>query len=217
MGNKKIIAAGAALTAVIAVAGLSGIVYANGGKFNQGQNFDSTKHEAAQTAINNNDYNAWKEAMGDNPITAKINADNFAKFAEAEKLRLAGKSNEARVVMDELGIRGQKGGCGMTDGKKCMNDENHTAIQAALDNNDYNAWKTAMGDKPMADKVTAENFTKYVEAHKLMQAGDKTGAEAIFKELGISGPKGMMGEGRKGMKFLDNNSDGVCDHLDQKD
>lgn len=60
--------------------------------------------------------------------------------------------------------------------------ENHwTAVQTALDNGDYQAWLTAIGDNnPFADKINESNFPRFLEAHRLMkQAGD------IMTELGI--------------------------------
>lgn len=65
------------------------------------------------------------------------------------------------------------------------------AVREALDNNDYNAWVAAHKEGlPMLDQVNEENFAKMVEAHELMQAGDKEGAKSIMDELGIEGPRG---------------------------
>jgi len=56
-----------------------------------------------------------------------------------------------------------------------------TAIESAFNNNDYQAWLSAVGsDCPLADKINATNFPKLVEAHKL-----QTQADQIMTDLGI--------------------------------
>lgn len=82
----------------------------------------------------------------------------------------------------------------------------HEAMQEALENKDYQAWKQEVDSRPrMTDFVTEENFDKFAEMHELMQAGDYEGAEAIRDELGLPemGPgKGMGGFKRgNGMGF----------------
>ncbi|MDD4333152.1 MAG: hypothetical protein PHT51_03500 [Patescibacteria group bacterium] len=110
MDNKKIIAAGAVLTAVIAVMGIASITYADTGtstlnKFIPGNwKINSEKRDAEQKAFVNNDYDAWKALVGDNPVTEKITKDNFAKFVEAHRLMSEGKFQEAKVIFDELGV-----------------------------------------------------------------------------------------------------------------
>ena len=64
-----------------------------------------------------------------------------------------------------------------------------TAVTAAINSNDYNAWVKAVGaDSPLAKKVTAANFAKFSEAHKLMEQ-----ARAIFTDLGLD--NGIEGHG----------------------
>jgi len=64
--------------------------------------------EAVETAIINNDYNAWYKLMTENGKTPKIldviTKDNFAKFSEATKLFKDGKKDEAAKIFQELGI-----------------------------------------------------------------------------------------------------------------
>ncbi len=67
-----------------------------------------------------------------------------------------------------------------------------TAAQAAIASGDYEAWKTAVGaDHPFADKITAANFSRFVEAHQHLDQ-----ARAIFTELGLEGAPGMGGMGK---------------------
>lgn len=71
------------------------------------------------------------------------------------------------------------------------------AAEAAINANDYQAWVAAVGTaSPMAQKVTAANFSRFSEAHKLM-----TQARDIMSELGIEEGPGMgrghgQGQGR---------------------
>jgi len=101
----------------------------------------------------------------------------------------------------------------------------------AFQNNDYEAWVNLMeGKGRVKDIITEENFDKFVEMHNLKLAGDIEGAKAIAEELGLGQRmskghgksigggrfKGKMHRGENfGGKFLDNNGDGVCDHLDR--
>lgn len=113
--------------------------------------------------------------------------------------------------------------------------ERHEAMEVAFDNNNYNAWKSQMVDKGRVTQVINEdNFTQFAEAHRLGQAGDTAGADAIRAELGLrtsdgermgagykggngegkgqgQGQKSGQGQGNQGAHFVDNNGDGVCD------
>lgn len=69
------------------------------------------------------------------------------------------------------------------------------AVDSAIGANDYDAWVKAVGENaPILEKINKDNFSKFVEAHNLMNQ-----ARDIMKELGVErGP--MMGSGR-GMDF----------------
>ena len=61
--------------------------------------------EAVRNAIQNNDYEAFKEAVAKNSrMSDAVNEDNFAKLVEAHKLREQGKFEEAKEIMEELGL-----------------------------------------------------------------------------------------------------------------
>lgn len=67
-----------------------------------------------------------------------------------------------------------------------------TAEEAALKANDYNAWVKAVGtNAPILEKITATNFSRYVELYKLREQ-EKT----IMTELGLEGNGHGMGMGR---------------------
>lgn len=71
----------------------------------KGPNYSEERHIAMTKAFENKDYNAWKDLMnGRDRVTQVINEKNFAKFAEAHKLSLAGKTAEANKIRAELGL-----------------------------------------------------------------------------------------------------------------
>jgi hypothetical protein len=73
-----------------------------------------------------------------------------------------------------------------------------------------------MGDKPIAEKITEENFDKLVEAFNLAQKGEWEAAKKIHKELEIPffGPvkQKKMKDFRKFGR--DVNGDGFCNRAD---
>ena len=110
--------------AVVGVTGLAvaGSVSAYQGDYTQkGPNCTTERHEAMQKAINNVDYESWKNLMvGKGYVNQVINKDNFAKFAQAHKLAEQGKYAEADVIRKELGLRtsdGQNVGTGSQYGQ----------------------------------------------------------------------------------------------------
>lgn len=77
-----------------------------------------------------------------------------------------------------------------------MDATKKAAIQAAISNNDYQAWLTAVGaNSYLATKVTATNFSQYVQAYNLnTQAYNlKQQANKILLDLGIQGKAGERG------------------------
>jgi len=82
----------------------------------RGPNYSAERHEAMTKAFESKDYNAWKNLMqGRGRVTSVITKDNFAKFAEAHKLALAGKTEEANKIRTELGL-GLHNGSGFGQG-----------------------------------------------------------------------------------------------------
>ena len=113
--------------------------------------------------------------------------------------------------------------------------ERHSAMEAAMENNDYAAWSGLMADRGRITQViNAENFSRFAEAHQLAHAGDLDGADDIRAELGIrtrngekvgarhgdgqgeaQGEKQRMnkGEGQGNGHNRMNNCDGDCGNL----
>ncbi len=175
----------AALGLLITTAGVAGIASAAENNIAGKKQLvpNSAQHQAVQAAIEAGDYQAWQTAVGDAPIGQKITADNFSRFVEAHQLM-----SQARAIFDELGIdRPMMGGHHNGQGR---GPEINAAIQTALDNNDYSAWLEAVGDSPITEKINADNFATFVQAHQLMKAGDHEGAKAIMDQLGLTPPVG---------------------------
>ena len=87
----------------------------------KGPNYTEERHTAMEKAFENKDYNAWKTLMtGRGRATQVVNAQNFAKFAQAHELAEQGKTDEAKKIRAELGLGLQNGtgkGQGMGGGR----------------------------------------------------------------------------------------------------
>jgi hypothetical protein len=104
---------------------LGGLVLSSGKAFAyrgdptvQGPYYTEERHEEMTKAFENNDFNAWKEQMGGRGrVSQVINEENFPRFAEAHRLALEGKTEEAAKIREELGLGLQNGsGKGMGQG-----------------------------------------------------------------------------------------------------
>ncbi len=82
----------------------------------KGPNYTEERHTAMEKAFETKDYNAWKTLMaGRGRATQVVNAQNFAKFAQAHELAEQGKTDEAKKIRAELGL-GLRNGTGMGQG-----------------------------------------------------------------------------------------------------
>jgi len=111
--NKTLLAVSAlVLGAGVLFTTTSGVLAYRGDPNVQGPNYSPERHEAMTKAFENNDYNSWKELMqGKGRVTQVVNEGNFARFAEAHKLALEGKTEEAKSIRAELGL-GLRNGSG---------------------------------------------------------------------------------------------------------
>lgn len=146
----------------------------------------------------NKDYEAWKKMMDIRPLdNVDLSEETFAKMSEMHELMQAGDISGAQAIAEELGLpnkgpRGEKGKNGQF---------NNPEVLVAIESGDYNAWKELMGDRPIAEKINADNFAQFVEMHNLMKSGDKEAADAIRSELGLEkngmGFKRAFNEGKR--------------------
>lgn len=132
-------------------------------------------------------------------ITAGLSVEQQAAFVVARELREEGNVTGARDVLVQAGIDEvviEK----VRSAVQAERRAEQKAIRLALANNDFNAFTIAITDSPLADLITtSEDFAAFKEAHELMNSGDKSGARAIFDELGLpeshhhkNGGRGMM-------------------------
>ncbi|OHA81471.1 MAG: hypothetical protein A2675_03295 [Candidatus Yonathbacteria bacterium RIFCSPHIGHO2_01_FULL_51_10] len=77
--------------------------------------------------------------------------------------------------------------------------ERHEAMEKAFENKDYSAWKDLMqGRGRVSQVVTPENFSKFAEAHELMEQGKVAEAQKIRQELGLGLHNGSLKGGMNG-------------------
>lgn len=86
--------------------------------------------------------------------------------------------------------------------------ERHDAMENAFETKNYQAWATLMEGKwNVTNVITADNFSKFAEAHELAENGDLEGAKAIRTELGLWLKNGSGNWKGKGMwKWMWNGS-----------
>ena len=87
---------------------------------------------------------------------------------------------------------------------------NREEIKSIFESNDYSTWQEIMNDRAnkleehvskIRENITQENFDKMVEAHELMQSGNKEEARELMKELGFGGFGFGMKPGFRGHMF----------------
>jgi hypothetical protein len=117
---------------------------------------------AMHKALTEQDYEAFKVAVAGTPLAETIDSEaDFEKFAEAHALKEAGKWDEAKVILDELGVTPPARGGMMGHHGRGMN-RGH-----------------------MLQDLTNDQREALLVAH---QANDKKAVQAILKEAGIEMP-----------------------------
>lgn len=110
----------------------------------------------------------------------------------------SGEINRAGQGFENLSESEQASRLADMEARRTQMEEHQAAAEAAIAANDYTAWQAAVGpNNPFAEKVTAENFAQFIEAHNLMNQ-----AREIFKEMGIDNTGGMGHRGQgMGQRF----------------
>lgn len=79
-------------------------------------------------------------------------------------------------------------------------EEKHESMITIFENGDYQGWLGLMGDKPVAQEISEDEFARFTEMHNFHVAGDLESAEDIAEELGLPDMRAMhrenMGEGQ---------------------
>lgn len=141
----------------------------------------------------------WAEKLDIDLTDAQLSALEQAKEVREES------REEAKQILEDAGLDEET----MQSIREAMHEareENRAEVKAAIEAGDYEAFKTAIEDSPLAEKITSEaDFEKFAEAHELMEAGDREAAKEIMDELGIEKMgkghgkgHGQMGEGDQG-------------------
>ncbi len=111
-----------------------------------------------------------------------LSTEQRAALEEAAQLRAHGDVTAARDVLIEAGID-ETALVSMRQAMRASRQALHSAILAG----DYDAFKAAVADTPLADLITTEaDFTLFREAHELRRAGAEEAAAAVYADLGIS-------------------------------
>ncbi len=116
---------------------------------------------------------------------AGLTEKQIAAFEEARELREDGDIEGARDVLIEAGINLPV----MESVREAMHEKmlsQRTALDAAIDTDNYQAFKEAIEGSPLADIVTSEDdFQQFSEAHRLHKKGKHEEARMIMEELGF--------------------------------
>lgn len=189
MKKKKIILPIVAVAIAVATIGTTTFVYASENGFGWR---GSAGHEEMKAAIENDDYATWKNLVNDK-VAEFASEENFSNMKQIHELMADGKLDEVKALKEELGMPGGRG-YGMKG--------EMSAMREAVENEDYEVWKTAMEDSIVSrlddveSKINEDTFTKLIEAHQAMETGDFEGAKQIREDLGFpTGPKDRKGDG----------------------
>ena len=101
--------------AIVALASIGTVMAFNGDPSLKGPYFDEERHDAMQTAFEENDYGAWHALMtedgGSPKITEMVTEENFDRFADMHQAMIGGDREAAQEIREELGFgQGMKRG-----------------------------------------------------------------------------------------------------------
>lgn len=120
-----------------------------------------------------------------------LTRDNFSIVVRAYGLELDGDIDGAMELLRDSGlpmgldVRARRAGRGLD-----LVQEDRSALELALENADYHAWKTVMekaDDDKIVELLTEEKFNLIVRAYRLEKSGDMSGAMTLLRNSGIPG------------------------------
>ena len=116
---------------------------------------------------------------------AGLSSEQIQAFEEAHELRREGDPQKARQVLVKAGIDLETMES-VREAMRAYRQELHTAIDAAIQNNAFEAFKEAIKESPLSDIITTQaDFELFAEAHNLHKAGEHEEARAITDSLGL--------------------------------
>ena len=110
---------------------------------------------AMHKALEDADYEAFKVAVLGTPLADAVDTeDDFKQFLKAHDLKQEGKWDEAKVILNDLGVTppqrhfgmGHRGGMMMGDDFQNLTDEQRDALQVAREANDKEAVQAILND-----------------------------------------------------------------------
>lgn len=132
-----------------------------------------------------------------------LSSGQISALEEVHEMRVDGADrDELREVLEEAGLD-RDDMREIHEASREYKQEHRAAVKAAVEAEDYDAFKDAVDGGPLDDAIDSEaDFDKLVEAHELREAGDREGAKAIMDELGIERPEGHKGgmSGERGQR-----------------
>lgn len=131
---------------------------------------------------------AAEPTVTDRPVRFTLSDDQRATLDQAKTLREQGKFDEAKTLLESSGLFKRlprmlaRHHDAFQEQREDMK-EHRAAIEQALKNKDFAAFKELTKQAPFADKLDEALFAKLVEAHTLRANGDVEGAKKIMKEI----------------------------------
>ncbi|HEY0964718.1 MAG TPA: hypothetical protein VGE31_02900 [Candidatus Paceibacterota bacterium] len=112
---------------------------------------------------------------------AGLSEEQISAFETARELKESGDLAGARDALLEAGVD-EDTLRSVHEASKEMRD----AMHAALEEDDYEAFREAVKGTPLAEVIDTEaDFEKFVEAHELKEEGNWAEAKEILDELGV--------------------------------
>ncbi|MCD5381081.1 MAG: hypothetical protein LR008_00725 [Candidatus Pacebacteria bacterium] len=114
-------------------------------------------------------------------IREGLTSEQVSALEEARELRQSGDLTAARDLLvtagiDETALKSIKRATKLSG----------VSVKEAVETNDYEAFKVAVENSPLADIVTSKSdFKQFVEAHELRQNGQGQQSKELLKDLGV--------------------------------
>lgn len=122
-------------------------------------------------------------------INVNLTEAQVSALEQARELRKSGADRgEVKMFLQDNGVD-QDTMKEVRNTVRKVKHEMRKAVHTALENNDYNAFLTAIADSPLADAIDSEaDFETFKAALELKKVGDYEGARELMAELGIEKP-----------------------------